>query len=170
MADVPPHTVPPDTLNEIGILRRREVEARIVGPLVDRLSAEFGAERVHAIVRDEIVEIARRQGAAMAHAIGSNDIESFTAALAAWGKDGALETEMVELSPSRLAFNVTRCKYAELYRALGLAELGATLSCNRDGALMEGFNPNVEFRRTQTIMGGASHCDFDYRVSRDGAV
>lgn len=29
---------------------------------------------------------------------------------------------------------------------------------------MEGFNPNVEFRRTQTIMGGATHCDFDYRV------
>jgi L-2-amino-thiazoline-4-carboxylic acid hydrolase len=88
---------------------------------------------------------------------------SFAVALAAWSKDGALETEMVELSEDRLAFNVTRCKYAELYRALGLAELGATLSCNRDGALMEGFNPNVEFRRTQTIMQGATHCDFDYR-------
>ena len=70
---------------------------------------------------------------------------------------------MVELSEDRLAFNVTRCRYAELYRALGLQELGATLSCNRDGALMEGFNPNVEFRRTQTIMQGATHCDFDYR-------
>ena len=35
-------------------------ESKDVGPLVDRLSAEFGAERVHAIVRDEIVEIARR--------------------------------------------------------------------------------------------------------------
>lgn len=159
--------VPPDTLNEIGILRRREIEARIVGPLVERLSAEFGAERVHAIVRDEIVEIARRQGAALAESVGSNDIESFTVALAAWSKDGALETEMVELSEDRLAFNVTRCKYAELYRALGLQELGATLSCNRDGALMEGFNPNVEFRRTQTIMQGATHCDFDYR--RHGA-
>jgi len=156
--------VPADRLNEVGVLTRREIEARIVGPLVERLSAEFGAERVHAIVRDEIIEIARRQGAAMAESVGANDIGSFTVALAAWSKDGALETEMVELSEERLAFNVTRCKYAELYRSLGLAELGATLSCNRDGALMEGFNPSVEFRRTQTIMGGATHCDFDYRV------
>lgn len=156
--------LPVDRLNDVGVLARREIEARIVGPLVERLSAEFGSERVHAIVRDEIVEIARRQGAALAESVGANDIESFTVALAAWSRDGALETEMVELSEERFAFNVTRCKYAELYRALGLAELGATLSCNRDGALMEGFNPNVEFRRTQTIMGGATHCDFDYRV------
>lgn len=161
--------VPPDTMNDIGILRRREIEARIVGPLVERLSAEFGAQHVHAIVRDEIVEIARRQGAAMAESVGSNDIESFTVALAAWSKDGALETDLIELSEDRLAFNVTRCRYAELYQALGLQELGATLSCNRDGALMEGFNPNVEFRRTQTIMQGASHCDFDYRSTEPGS-
>jgi hypothetical protein len=28
---------------------------------------------------------------------------------------------------------------------------------------MEGFNPEIELRRTQTIMEGAEHCDFRYR-------
>ena len=65
-----------------------------------------------------------------------------------------------------LAFDVTRCRYAEMYRALGIPELGAVLSCNRDAALIEGFNPEVHFSRTQTIMGGASHCDFRYRKPR----
>ena len=50
-----------------------------------------------------------------------------------------------------------------MYRELGLEELGYTLSCNRDGSLLAGFAPDVEFTRTQTIMQGASHCDFRYR-------
>ena len=53
-----------------------------------------------------------------------------------------------------------------MYRALGIPELGAVLSCNRDAALIEGFHPEVQFSRTQTIMGGASHCDFRYRKPR----
>jgi hypothetical protein len=54
-----------------------------------------------------------------------------------------------------------------MYRALGVPELGALLSCNRDFALIQGFNPDVELRRTQTIMEGAPHCDFRY-VRRPG--
>ena len=60
-------------------------------------------------------------------------------------------------------FNVTRCRYAELYRALGIAHLGAKLSCNRDFALIEGFNPKASLERQQTIMAGASCCTFRYR-------
>ena len=39
------------------------------------------------------------------------------------------------------------------------------LSCNRDFALIEGFNPTVKLERTQTIMEGATHCDFRYSLS-----
>jgi hypothetical protein len=51
-----------------------------------------------------------------------------------------------------------------MYHALGIMELGGLLSCNRDYALIEGFNPEVRLRRTQTIMDGAPFCDFRYRV------
>ena len=30
-----------------------------------------------------------------------------------------------------------------------------------------GFGSDVEFTRTQTIMQGADHCDFRYRLKRD---
>ena len=36
--------LPPDTLNEIGVLRRREIEARILMPVLKALGAEFGDE------------------------------------------------------------------------------------------------------------------------------
>jgi len=49
-----------------------------------------------------------------------------------------------------------------MYRALGIPELGALLSCNRDFALIQGFNPDVDLTRTQTIMEGAPFCNFRY--------
>jgi predicted ArsR family transcriptional regulator len=153
----------PDRLNDVGVLTRREIEARIVGPLVERLAAEFGADRVHAVVRDSIVDIAREQGAALAEHADGNGLTHFAAALGAWSRDGALESEVTALDDDVFAFDVHRCRYAEMYRELGLADLGATLSCNRDAALVEGFNPDIELTRTQTIMQGATHCDFVFR-------
>lgn len=152
-----------DTLNEVGVLKRREIEARIVAPLLERLAAEYG-EGVYDIAGQVIVDVARDQGRALAERVGDDTLPGFAAGLAAWSADGALESDVVELSDEVFAFNVSRCRYAEMYRALGLEELGATMSCNRDGSLIEGFNPNVEFTRTQTIMSGADHCDFVFRL------
>lgn len=154
---------PIDTLNDVGVLKRREIEARIVSPLLERLAERFGPE-VYEVARETVVEVAREQGASLAERAGGTTLPDFAAALGAWSADGALETEVRELSDESFGFDVTRCRYAEMYRSLGLEDLGATLSCNRDGSLMEGFNPDVEFTRTQTIMGGADHCDFRFRV------
>jgi hypothetical protein len=53
-----------------------------------------------------------------------------------------------------------------MYRELGIPELGAILSCGRDAALVEGFNPGVQLTRTQTILQGAPCCDFRYQSGR----
>ncbi len=161
---LPKSELPPDTLNaRIGVLTRREVEARMLAPLIEALGAEFGRERVIAVVRDTIVRIAQEQGAALAESMGSDKLPAFAESLSSWTRDNALEIEVLQESEEAFDFNVTRCRYAELYRALGVPELGAVFSCNRDGALIEGFNPGVEFTRTQTIMQGAPFCDFRYR-------
>lgn len=57
-------------LNEIGVLKRREIEARVLAPVVAALSQEFGQERVLEIVRQAIVKIAQQQGAQMAESLG----------------------------------------------------------------------------------------------------
>ncbi|MFN8466801.1 MAG: DUF429 domain-containing protein [Caldilineaceae bacterium] len=160
----PKPELPPDTLNaRIGVLTRREVEARMLAPLIEALGAEYGRERVVEVVRATIVRIAQEQGAALAESMGSDGLEAFAESLDAWKRDDAMEIEMLEQGEDVLNYNVTRCRYAEMYRALGVPELGAVFSCNRDAALIEGFNPGVEFTRTQTIMQGAPFCDFRYR-------
>ena len=93
---------------------------------------------------------------------GAPDLDSFRALQHLWTAEDALRTEVLESTPTTFHFNVTRCRYAEMYRAMGLAELGAVLSCNRDGAFCEGYDPKLKLTRTQTLMGGATHCDFRY--------
>lgn len=160
--DQPPPTPPPDRLNEIGVLKRREIEARILAPLLEALSEEFGRERVLAVAREVIVRVARQQGDQLAQAMGGRSLVHFAGSLDLWKKDDALAIDVLEQTEERFSFNVTRCRYAELYRALGIPELGAVLSCNRDFALIQGFNAAVTLTRTQTIMEGAPFCDFRF--------
>jgi hypothetical protein len=155
---------PPDTLNEIGVLKRREIEARILAPLVDALAAELGRERVLEIAKRVIVQIARHQGKALAEQMGGKGLAHFMQSQANWVKGGALTIEVLDVSDAAYDFNVTRCRYADMYRSLGIPELGAVLSCSRDFALGEGFNPDLELTRMQTIMEGAPCCDFRYRL------
>lgn len=153
-----------DSLNSIGVLRRREIEARIVAPLLEALGKEFGRERVLEIAREVIIGVARGQGAKLAEGMGGNSLPHLAESMAAWKQDDALQVEVLEMSEARYSFNVTRCRYAEMYRALGIPELGELLSCSRDYSLIEGFNPEIKLARTQILMQGAACCDFRYEV------
>ena len=116
------------------------------------------------IAQRVIVDIARRQGRALAEQMGGNSLPHFVQSKENWVKGGALAIEVLQANDTAYDFNVTRCRYAEMYRALGIPELGAVLSCGRDGALGEGFNAGLTLTRTQTIMEGAPVCDFRYRL------
>lgn len=151
-----------DHLNELGVLNRREIEARILAPFVQALGEEFGREKVLEILRRVIVDVARSQGAGLAESMEGDGLEQFARSMEAWKKDDAIQMEVLEQSDEAFSFNVRRCRYAGLYRALGIPELGAILSCNRDFGLIEGFNPEIHLTRTQTIMEGADFCDFRF--------
>jgi hypothetical protein len=148
------------------LLEQREIEARIVGPLVRAFAREVGEERAFSIVREVIRDLARQSGTELARVLGERTLDAFAGALDRWRENGALEIDVLEQSPERLSFNVTRCRYAEMYRALGLADLGGSLSCQRDHALAEGFSPDIQLTRTQTLMEGAPFCDFRFKVSK----
>ena len=95
-----------------------------------------------------------------------NNVDAFLDTLKIWIKDDALEIDILEKSESKLSFNVTRCKYAEMYNALEISDLGAVLSCNRDASLIKGFNPNASLDRKKTIMGGSKCCTFRYNFKK----
>ncbi|MDP7068167.1 MAG: L-2-amino-thiazoline-4-carboxylic acid hydrolase, partial [Acidimicrobiales bacterium] len=89
-----PQNQRPDTLNDIGVLKRREIEARIVAPLIERFAEEFGEEQVTQLARETVVDVARSQGAVLAELMGGNDLARFADSMENWTKGGALEIEI----------------------------------------------------------------------------
>jgi hypothetical protein len=155
---------PSDYMNAVGLLNRREIEARILAPLLATLGEEFDPKRVLEITHKVIQELARQQGEQLANSVKKNDLEHFATIQDSWKKDNAIQFEILELTQKRFTFNVYRCRYAEMYHHLGVSELGKMLSCDRDFALIEGYNPNIRLTRTQTIMEGAEICDFCFEL------
>ena len=160
-------------MSEVSILDQRRIEAKFAGELMRTLSAELGEERARALLRKAITAMAHAAGREFAARKPGNeqgqsppDLEDYAAILPLWQKDDGIAIEWVERSAESLAFNVTRCRYAESYREMGLGDLGDTLSCNRDGEFCHGYNPAIGFERTQTIMGGAPFCDFRYTLKK----
>src|SRR5579862_4723398 len=147
----------------LSMLEKRRIEAEILKEVYETLKASHGEEVAHKTVSESVrrsaIEQARQFAAA---ASGGTSLQSFKDIQSFWTKGGALEIEVVEETDKTFAFNVTRCRYAETYKAMGLGEIGHLLSCNRDGAFSEGYDPKLKLDRSQTIMQGASHCDFRY--------
>jgi hypothetical protein len=153
------------TPDQLPILTRRRIEAEILKPVYQALVAEIGEERARAILSRAIAEAAQAAGRSWREREeGVVDLLSFAALLPLWQKEDALSITFLERSVTRLAFDVTRCRYAEMYDELGMRHIGDILSCGRDGAFCRGYAPEAEFTRTQTIMQGATHCDFRYAM------
>jgi len=152
-------------VKDLPIIHLRRIEANIVKPIYEELVEELGVEQARGILGRAIRRDAIAQGQAMADTLdGAADIDGFASLLPLWQKEDALEIEVLEQDAERFHFNVRRCRYAEMYREMGLQEIGDLLSCGRDGAMCEGFNPDLKMARSQTIMQGASHCDFRFRL------
>lgn len=153
-----------DSLNEqVGVLTRREIEARILSPYLAAVGAEIGEARARELLARVVLEAARESGRDMRSKADGDGLEAFAEQWGPWFRGGALEIDEYERSDDSWRFDVTRCRYAELYRSLGLVDLGALLSCDRDAALIEGFGDEVELTRSTTLMQGGDRCDFWYR-------
>ena len=152
---------------DLPMLEQRRIEANIIKPIYEEMKAKLGVEKAQEILGAAIIRDSISQGQAYAEGLPDRGLKAFRDTMAQWKASGALEMDMLEESDERVHFNVTRCRYSEMYREMGVGDIGHLLSCNRDGTFCTGFNPAIKLERSQTIMSGASHCDFRYRIEED---
>jgi hypothetical protein len=149
---------------DIPLIEQVRIQAQVLVPLVKALQAELGEERANAIVLKALGGLYRKYGEKWSRAQGALDLgEMGAAAFEMFAAGDALEYEVLKKTPSAFDANVTECRYAQFYSKIGAPELGFLLTCSADFAHAEGFGADIKLTRTQTIMQGASHCDFRYR-------
>ena len=150
---------------ELPTIVKRRLQAQVIGPIYAEMVAEIGEEKAARILDAAVRKAAIAEGKEFARKApgGTTSMADFIKLYELWTADGALEMKVLEASDTAFDFDITRCKYAETYKEMGLGKIGHLMSCNRDGTFCEGYDQNITLERKQTIMEGAPCCPFRYR-------
>lgn len=142
------------------LLEQRIIEAKVLRRVYDEAVRRLGVDQAQQLLAAAIDVDSQAKGRELRARWPQGDLASFAAIWDTFAEGGALEVEFIERTPQRLHLAVRRCRYAEAYEEFGLKELGFTLSCRRDQALVEGFSNRITLTRPSTIMQGHPCCEF----------
>jgi hypothetical protein len=159
------------TAEGLPLLEQVKLQAEVLLPVLRRLRVELGAIRANALVAEALREWQRslheRTAAETPGEPGWAKLGAMVAAkMPAIGDAITMEWGAVD-PPNVMEFKITRCAFAEFFRAVGEPELGALLTCEGDLYEVAAAGGDIELTRPQTIMQGAASCDFRYAKRRD---
>jgi L-2-amino-thiazoline-4-carboxylic acid hydrolase len=130
---------------QVHVLLKRQLQAEVIGPIFAEMVRQLGEDKASAILDAAIRNAAVAEGKAFGAKAegGAPSIADFVKLYELWTKNGSLEIEVLQQSDTQFDFNVTRCRYAETYKEMGLGKIGHLLSCNRDAGFCQGYDQNL---------------------------
>jgi L-2-amino-thiazoline-4-carboxylic acid hydrolase len=129
------------------------------------LRAEIGKAKADAIVKDALRDWSKQLFAAIVNDVEGSPRRKWGAMQGAFNDVTERETtfDILRKDDEALHIDVTSCRFADFFRALGEPELGALLVCETDVDIAAAGEGEVAFSRAQTIMQGAPCCTFRYK-------
>ena len=149
---------------ESPIYVQRRVEANILKHVYETLIDSHGEDVAKKTIADAVRSASVAQAEELSEGVETSML-TFIELMAQWSKGGALETTVLDANEKEFNFDVTRCRYSEMYMEMGLGEIGHLLSCQRDGTFCEGYDSRIRMTRSQTIMQGAPTCTFRFKLT-----
>jgi len=152
--------------SKVSFLDKAKIQAQVLVPVIRALRDELGKEKADALVKRALSGWSRQLFADIGKDIegGRRRWAKMQGALNEISKAGVDSTEPIR-DAGKLEFDVTRCSYAEFFRALNEPELGALLMCSTDFDIAAQSDGEVTLERQHTIMQGATSCTFRYRFA-----
>jgi hypothetical protein len=150
--------------SNITMMDKTKIQAQVLVPVMQALRRELGREKADDLVRDALREWSKALFAEIGKTIEGSGKRRWVALQGAFNDVTAQEVEfdIHRRDQAGLDIDVTRCRFAEFFRALGEPELGALLVCCGDVDIAEASGGEVRLERAQTLMQGASCCTFRY--------
>jgi hypothetical protein len=151
----------------LSLLDKTRIQAQVLVPVLRALRAELGKEKADAIVRQALRDWSKQLFSAIGEGIEGSPRRKWAAIQSVFGEVSGreVEVEILRHDEAALEIDVTRCRFAEFFRALGEPELGALLICEADFDIAATGGNDVSLTRAQTIMQGAPSCTFRYRFA-----
>ena len=151
----------------LSLLDKTRIQAQVLVPVLQALRAELGREKADGIVRQALRDWSKQLFAAVGESVEGSPRRKWAAVQAALTEITEREVtfEMLRHDKEALEFDVTDCRFAKFFRALGEPELGALLVCATDFDIVAAGSSEVGLTRDQTLMQGAPSCTFRYRFA-----
>lgn len=151
----------------LSLLDKIRIQAQVLVPVLHALRTELGKDKADAVVKQALRDWSKQLFAAIGDGIDGSPRRKWATIQSVWGEVSGkeVEVEILRQDKETLDMDVTRCRFAEFFRALGEPELGALLICEADFDLAATGAGEVSLERTQTIMRGAPTCTFRYRFA-----
>jgi hypothetical protein len=152
---------------ELSLLDKTRIQAQVLVPVLRALRSELGKEKADAIVKQALRDWSKQLFGAIGDGIEGRPRRKWAALQAAWAQISAPHVTQEIRRHDKEAFDVdiTQCRYAEFFRALGEPELGALLICEADFDVAAAGSGEVSLTVDQTIMQGAPSCTFRYKFA-----
>jgi len=151
----------------LSLLDKTRIQAQVLVPVLRALRSELGKEKADAIVKQALRDWSKQLFAAVGDSVDGSPRRKWAAMHTALAEvtEREVTVEMRRQDKEALEFDVTHCRFAEFFRALGEPELGALLICETDFDIAAAGSSEVSLTRDQTIMQGASSCTFRYKFA-----
>ena len=155
---------------KVSLLDKTRMQAQVLVPVLRALRAELGKDKADALVKQALRDWSKQLFAAIGDRIEGSPRRKWAAVQSVFGEVSGkeVEVEILRHDKEALDIDVTRCRFAEFFRALGEPELGALLICEgrrREAGLAAIGEGDVSLERGQTIMRGAPSCTFRYKFA-----
>ena len=152
---------------KISLLDKTRIQAQVLVPVMRALRSEFGKDKADALVRSALRDWSKQIFAAVGADIEGSKRRKWATLHSALGDVTEREVtyDMHRQDEQALEFDVTSCRFANFFRALGEPELGALLVCQTDFDIAAVSDGAVHLEREQTLMQGGSCCTFRYRFA-----
>src|ERR1700682_4573858 len=152
---------------EVSLLDKTRMQAQVLVPVLRALRAELGKDKADAIVKQALRDWSKQLFAAIGDGIEGSPRRKWATIQSAWAEvsEREVEFEILRHDKEALEIDVTRCRFAEFFRALGEPELGSLLICETDFDVAAAGKGEVSLDRAQTIMQGAPSCTFRYKFA-----
>jgi len=152
---------------KLSLLDKTRIQAQVLVPVLRALRAELGQEKADAIVKQALRDWSQRLFAGIGDTVDGNPRRKWAAMHTAMAEitERDVTVDMRRHDKEALEFDITHCRFAEFFRALGEPELGALLICETDFDMAAASGGEVSLTRDQTIMQGAPSCTFRYKFA-----
>src|SRR4030088_3371428 len=153
--------------SRLSLLGKTRIQAQVLVPVLRALRSELGKERADAIVKQALRDWSKQLFAAVGNGVDGSPRRKWAAMHTVLAEITGQEVtvEMRRHDKEALEFDITHCRFAEFFRALGEPELGALLICETDFDIAAAGGSEVSLTREQTIKQGASCCTFRYKFA-----